>query len=130
MAYRILLCEDNERNAKLIKDILEFHGYEVHVAVDGEEGVRMAKELMPEIILMDIQMPKMDGLTAIHEIRKEGSLAHIPIVAITSFAMAGDKERILKAGADYYLSKPIDTRALPKLIKEILNKKDVIEGKE
>lgn len=130
MAYRILLCEDNERNAKLIKDILEFHGYEVHVVVDGEEGVRMAKELMPEIILMDIQMPKMDGLTAIHEIRKEGSLAHIPIVAITSFAMAGDKERILKAGADYYLSKPIDTRALPKLIKEILNKKDVIEGKE
>lgn len=130
MAYRILLCEDDERNAKLIKDILEFHGYEVHVAVDGEEGVRMAKELMPEIILMDIQMPKMDGLTAIHEIRKEGSLAHIPIVAITSFAMAGDKERILKAGADYYLSKPIDTRALPKLIKEILNKKDVIEGKE
>lgn len=130
MAYRILLCEDDERNAKLIKDILEFHGYEVHVVVDGEEGVRMAKELMPEIILMDIQMPKMDGLTAIHEIRKEGSLAHIPIVAITSFAMAGDKERILKAGADYYLSKPIDTRALPKLIKEILNKKDVIEGKE
>lgn len=130
MAYRILLCEDNERNAKLIKDILEFHGYEVHVAVDGEEGVRMAKELMPDIILMDMQMPKMDGLTAIHEIRKEDSLAHIPIVAITSFAMAGDKERILKAGADYYLSKPIDTRALPKLIKEILNKKDVIEGKE
>lgn len=130
MAYRILLCEDNERNIKLIKDILEFYGYEVHVAVDGEEGVRMAKELMPEIILMDIQMPKMDGLTAIHEIRKEGSLAHIPVVAITSFAMAGDKERILKAGADYYLSKPIDTRALPKLIKEILNKKDVIEGKE
>lgn len=130
MAYRILLCEDNERNSKLIKDILEFHGYEVHVAVDGEEGVRMAKELMPDIILMDIQMPKMDGLTAIYEIRKEGSLAHIPIVAITSFAMAGDKERILKAGADYYLSKPIDTRALPKLIKEILNKKDVIERKE
>jgi two-component system cell cycle response regulator DivK len=107
MPHRILIIEDNVSNRILLRDILIFHGYEITVASDGQEGVALARELMPDLILMDIQMPGMDGMTAGH-------------IALTSFAMRGDQEKFLSAGFDNYLSKPINTRELPGLVKRWL----------
>lgn len=113
MAHRILIVEDNQNNRRLLMDILSFHGYEVTVAIDGREGVAMARELMPDLLLMDIQMPGLDGLAACHILRADPVTNRLKIIALTSFAMQGDREFFLAAGFDGYLSKPISTRELP-----------------
>jgi two-component system cell cycle response regulator DivK len=120
MRKTILLVEDNEANRTLVRDILTHHGYEVLVAVNGEEGVRLAMELIPDLIIMDIQMPVMNGFTAIAYLKKNPQTHAIKILAITSFAMAGDRERVMASGADGYLSKPINTRELPPLVAGLL----------
>jgi len=120
MPYKILICEDNEKNRKLMKDILEYHGYEVYLAENGKESIEMAKRIKPDLILMDMQMPVLDGFEAIKKIRQDSEIKHIKIIAVTSFAMPGDKERVLQAGADSYIAKPIDTRALPEIIKKVI----------
>jgi CheY-like chemotaxis protein len=117
---RILIVEDNANNRSLFRDILAFHGYEVSVASDGQEGVSLARELKPDLILMDIQMPGMDGMTAGGILKGDPVTCGLKIVALTSFAMRGDQERILAAGFDGYLSKPISTRELPVLVKQWL----------
>lgn len=117
MPITILIVEDNKNNRSLFQDILTFHGYEVAVACDGQEGVDRAKELMPDLILMDIQMPCMDGMTAGTILRENPLTSGLKIIALTSFAMSGDMEKFLAAGFDGYLSKPIDTRKLPDLVK-------------
>ena len=124
MSHRILIVEDNENNRSLFRDILTFHGYNVSVAADGQEGVALARELMPDLILMDIQMPGMDGLTAGGILKGDPATSGLKIVAITSFAMRGDQEKILAAGFDGYLSKPISTRELPGLVKQWLDGKN------
>jgi two-component system cell cycle response regulator DivK len=124
MSHRILIVEDNENNRSLFRDILTFHGYNVSVAADGKEGVALARELMPDLILMDIQMPGMDGLTAGGILKGDPATSGLKIVAITSFAMRGDQEKILAAGFDGYLSKPISTRELPGLVKQWLDGKN------
>jgi len=117
MPHKILIVEDNENNRSLFRDILTFHGYEVTVATDGQEGVDLARTLLPDLVLMDIQMPGMDGLSAGIILKQDPATSGLKIVALTSFAMRGDREKILAAGFDGYLSKPINTRELPVLVK-------------
>jgi len=117
---RILIVEDNEKNRMLLRDILHHHGHQTEEAVNGQEGMRMARELKPDLIFMDIQMPVMNGLEAGEKLKADPETRNIKLVALTSFAMKGDRERILSAGFDSYLSKPLDTRALPKFIIELL----------
>ncbi|MGD0843927.1 MAG: response regulator [Geobacteraceae bacterium] len=124
MSHKILIVEDNVNNRSLFRDILIFHGYEVSVAADGQEGVALARELKPDLILMDIQMPGMDGMTAGGILKGDPATSGLKIVAITSFAMRGDQEKILAAGFDGYLSKPISTRELPTLVKRWLDGKN------
>lgn len=120
MHHNILIVEDNENNRSLFRDILTFHGYGVAVAADGHEGVVLARELMPDLILMDIQMPGMDGMTAGAILKGDPKTSGLKIIALTSFAMRGDLEKFLAAGFDGYLSKPISTRELPDMVKRWL----------
>lgn len=119
----ILVVEDNEANRLLLRDILKFNGYHVIEATDGREGVAMAKADPPDLILMDMHMPVLNGFAAIRELRQDPATRDISIIAVTSFAMKGDRERILEAGADAYVTKPIDTRDLPEIIKTFLETK-------
>jgi len=112
MSKRILVVEDNPDNRILITDVLTSLNYEVVVAVDGEEGVNKATSEVPDLILMDLSLPQMDGWTATGHIKANPDLKHIPIIALTAHAMVGDRERALEAGCDDYVSKPIDLREL------------------
>ncbi len=120
MTHKILIIEDNENNRNLFRDILEFHGHAVTVATDGWEGVTMARALMPDLILMDIQMPGMDGMAASQVLKGDPATNGLKIIALTSFAMQTDQEKFLAAGFDGYLSKPINTRELPGLVQQWL----------
>ncbi|MFH1710017.1 MAG: response regulator [bacterium] len=120
MTKTILTIEDNERNRMLMKDILVYRGYNVIEAANGKEGIEIAFSRKPDLIFLDMQMPVMDGFAALKELRSNSELNDIKIVAVTSFAMKGDREKILAAGADDYISKPIDTRALPELVKKYI----------
>jgi CheY-like chemotaxis protein len=104
----VLVIEDNEQNLYLMRFLLEKNGFTVIEATDGEKGVEKAKETKPDLVLLDIQLPKMDGYAVARELRKNGKLASTAIVAVTSYAMVGDRERVLAAGADGYIEKPID----------------------
>ena len=125
MPHKILIVEDNENNLRLLRDILTFHGYEVSAAADGNEGVAVARELMPDLVLMDIQMPGMDGMTAGGILKGDPATSDLKIIALTSFAMHGDQEKFLAAGFDGYLSKPISTRELPGLVKQWLEEEKI-----
>ena len=120
MAKKVLICEDNPVNRVLMRDLLAVDGHEVIEAADGLRGIELATSDPPDLIIMDIQMPVMNGYDAIKVLRGNPTTARIPIVAITSFAMAGDREKVLDAGADEYISKPIDTRLFRKLVKQRL----------
>jgi len=120
MAHKILVVEDSPQNRMLLRDLLEFHGFEILEAADGEEGIAAARREMPDLILMDLQMPVLDGFAAGKILKEDPATRHIKIVAVTSFAMVGDSERVLAAGFDEYISKPIDTRGLPALVKKLL----------
>jgi CheY-like chemotaxis protein len=116
----ILIVEDNDRNRELVKDVLAIHGYATLEAENGLEGVRTAKERRPDLIIMDIQMPVMDGITAAKILKNDPETSGIPMIALTSFAMKGDKERFMAAGFVDYIAKPIDTRKLPELVKKYI----------
>jgi CheY-like chemotaxis protein/anti-sigma regulatory factor (Ser/Thr protein kinase) len=118
----ILLAEDNEASIATISDYLGLRGYQVMVARNGAEAVARASELQPALILMDIQMPGMDGIEATRRIRAQGSLMSIPIIALTALAMPGDRERCLEAGADDYLSKPVSLKGLAAAIETLLGR--------
>lgn len=108
MKATVLVIEDNERNAYLVTFILEKCGYKVIQARDGETGIALARQIKPDLILLDIQLPVMDGYAVARELKKDGELGAIPIVAVTSFAMLGDRERVLAAGCVGYIEKPIN----------------------
>jgi len=114
----VLVIEDNEQNLYLMRFLLEKNGFTVVEATDGLKGVEMAKETKPHLILLDIQLPRMDGYAVARELRKNSELAGTPIVAVTSYAMAGDREQILAAGADGYIEKPIDPERFVDQIKK------------
>jgi len=120
MAKVILVVEDNSANRTLLRDILIYRGYEVIEAENGRVGLELAAERMPDLILMDVQMPVMDGYTAIAILKKDPKTKHIKVIAVTSFAMAGDRKKVMDAGADGYISKPISTKELPKLVEELI----------
>jgi CheY-like chemotaxis protein len=124
MPHTILIVEDNDNNRNLLRDILIFHGYEVTVASDGQEGVDLARKLRPDLILMDIQMPGLDGMTAGRILKGDPMTSGLKIIALTSFAMQGDREKFMAAGFDGYLSKPISTRELPGMINRWLEGDD------
>ncbi len=118
MAKKILVAEDQDMNRILIRDILLYHGYEVFEAANGKIAVELAKKHLPDLILMDIQMPVMDGFTAIALLKDDPATRPIRVIALTSFAMKGDREKIMQAGFDDYIAKPIDTRKLPEIAKK------------
>jgi len=120
MTEKILLIEDNEQNRILMRQILVRKGYDLLEARDGLTGIEMARAHMPALILLDIQMPVMNGFMVIHELRNDAELRKIKVIAVTSFAMKGDREKALQAGFDEYVTKPIDTRTFPALVKQIL----------
>ncbi len=111
MNRRILLIEDNEQNRYLVAFILKASGWEVVHAVDGPSGLALAAESEPALILLDIQLPGMDGYEVARALRADPRLEAVPVIAVTSYAMAGDRERCLEAGCNGYLEKPIDPQA-------------------
>lgn len=121
MSKRILVVEDNPDNRILITDVLASMSFEVLVADDGSQGVSMAQENVPDLILMDLSLPVKDGWTAAAEIKNDEALKHIPIIALTAHAMVGDREKAIKAGCDDYISKPIDLRELTSKLKHFLD---------
>ena len=122
MVKKILVVEDNEQNRVLMRQIFTHHGYEVLEATDGLTGLEMARVHMPDLVLLDIQMPVMNGYMVIRELRNTPELKKVKVIAVTSFAMKGDREKALEAGFDEYVTKPIDTRKFPELVKELLSR--------
>jgi two-component system cell cycle response regulator DivK len=116
----ILYVEDNEPNRMLVRDLLKRTNYNLIEAYDGEAGVAMALERLPDMILMDLQLPKISGLEAIRRLRAEPTTAATPIVAVTSFALSGDDKKAKEAGAIAYLSKPYSPFDLLKLIRSLI----------
>jgi two-component system, cell cycle response regulator DivK len=114
----ILIVEDNENNLELVRDILEYNGYRTLEARSARDGVDQARSGRPDLILMDIQLPDADGVTALGELKAEATTADIPVVALTAFAMKEDRQRFAGAGFDGYLSKPIDIKTFPDQVKE------------
>lgn len=109
---RVLVIEDNRDNMTLIVDVLESLDYDVIQAKDGEQGVAFARSECPDLILMDLSLPKIDGWEATQTIKAQDELKHIPIIALTAHAMVGDRERALEAGCDDYMTKPINLQTL------------------
>jgi CheY-like chemotaxis protein len=116
----ILIVDDNPTNLKLAADVLEFEGHIIARARDADEAQELLKHTQPNLILMDIQMPGMDGLTLTRLLKANPSYQHIPIVALTAFAMKGDEDKAREAGCHSYIIKPIETRKLPGQVAEIL----------
>jgi len=107
-AGRILIAEDNEKNMKLFRDVLQVSGFETLEATTGEQAIELATQHAPDLVLMDIQLDGMDGLTALRRLREDERTASTPVVALTALAMTWDRERFLEAGFDGYMSKPVD----------------------
>jgi two-component system cell cycle response regulator DivK len=117
---QILIIEDNMKNLKLVRDVLQFHGYSILEAETGETGIALARERLPALILMDVQLPGMDGRAALKILKADGNTRHIPIIALTAFAMKGDRESLQTEGFDDYMAKPLDIKELPKVVERHL----------
>lgn len=122
MSGKILVVDDNHTNLKLVSDLLAFEGYDILKAVDAEEAQVVITDTLPDLILMDIALPGMDGLTLTRKLKADERTRHIRIVALTAFAMKGDEQKALDAGCDGYIAKPINTRTLPGQVAELLSK--------
>ena len=123
MKERILIVEDNLQSMRLIEMTLKAKGYTLLEAFDGEEAIEVAVRERPDLVILDIQLPKMSGLEVTKKLRETPGFAHTPIIAITAYAMKGDKEKVIDAGCDLHLSKPINTRELPALIAQMLQQR-------
>lgn len=121
MKKKILVIEDNQQNLYLIRYLLEDCGYEVFEAMDGKEGIEKAASINPDLILLDIQLPTMDGYAVARTLRQNNKLAKTPIVAVTSYAMSGDREKALEAGCSGYVEKPIDPDTFPAQVEKALS---------
>jgi CheY-like chemotaxis protein len=119
-SVKILLADDHEINTMMLGEYLESRGYEVIIARDGLEALAKAEDILPHLIIMDIQMPEMDGLEAIQHLRADPRFISTPVIALTALAMSGDRERCLEAGANEYMSKPVSLKTLAEKIQEIL----------
>ena len=116
----ILIIEDNERNLKLVRDVLQFNGFRTAEARTAEDGLALASTSPPDLVLLDLQLPGIDGMEAFRQLRGSPPTAAIPVVAVTALAMKDDRERVLRAGFDGYLEKPISVRALPDQVRAFL----------
>jgi two-component system cell cycle response regulator DivK len=121
MTKRILVVEDTEDNRQIVRDLLTSAGYELIEAVDGEEGVAMVQTHCPDLILMDLQLPVVDGYEATRRIRAVPELARVPIIAVTSYALSGDEAKARAAGCDWYVAKPFSPRQLLAKVREFLS---------
>jgi CheY-like chemotaxis protein len=117
----ILVIEDNKLNMKLVRGIISTTTYEMIEAVDAETGLTLARKRLPDLILMDIQLPGMDGLSATKVIKNEKALGDIPVIAVTSYAMQGDREKAIEAGCDGHVTKPFDAKTLREIIDKYLS---------
>ena len=120
MTKRILIIEDQEDNRAIMRDLLSTAGYALIEAVDGEEGVRLARSERPDLILMDIQLPVLDGYEATRQIRATADLKSVPIIAVTSYALSGDEAKTREAGCDSYVAKPFSPRELLAKVRALL----------
>jgi len=118
----ILIVEDNEKNLKLVRDVLRHTGYQTIEAGTGEDGIRLAKERVPALILMDIQLPGIDGITALGQLRADPATHAIPVIAVTASAMTQDRKKILAAGFDGYQTKPIRVREFMDVVRQTLDR--------
>jgi two-component system cell cycle response regulator DivK len=116
----VLIVEDNPRNLKLVRDVLGFAGYRTLEASSAEEGLAVAAARRPQVILMDVQLPGMDGVEALGRLRADPAMAGIAVAAVTAFAMKADRERLLAAGFDGYIEKPLSVRELPGQVADLL----------
>lgn len=123
MPEKILIVEDNAQNMKVMVMTLRPHGYTILQAVNGEEALDMAVKEKPGLIIMDIRLPRLDGVEVTKKLRSMPDFSNTPVIAVTAYAMKGDKERFLSAGCDAYISKPIDTRQLPIIVADMLQKR-------
>jgi CheY-like chemotaxis protein len=119
---KVLIAEDNAVNRELLRELLELRGYTVLEACDGQEALQMIEQAQPELLLLDIGMPVMDGFAVIQKIRRNPRLAKLPVVAVTAYAMRGDQERILSSGFDGYLSKPVNPSSLTQELDRVLGR--------
>jgi CheY-like chemotaxis protein len=117
----ILIVEDNDKNRKLLRDVLTFKGYRLAEAETGEDGVRLAREVRPDLILMDIQLPGISGITALGQIRSDPDIARTPVIAVTASAMTHDRQKIMASGFDGYQSKPIDVKDFLAAVRAMLD---------
>jgi two-component system cell cycle response regulator DivK len=122
---KVLIAEDNPVNRELFRELLEGRGYAVEEACDGEEALAMLERARPDILLLDLGMPKLDGFGVIRKIRENTQLADLPVLAVTAYAMRGDREKALDAGFDGYLSKPINAVLLGQELERLLGRRDV-----
>jgi two-component system, cell cycle response regulator DivK len=118
----ILVVEDNDKNRKLVRDVLTAKGYRLVEAETGEDGVRLARDEHPALVLMDIQLPGINGIEALRQLRADPATAGIPVIAVTASAMTQDRQKILAAGFDAYQSKPISIRPFLDLVREVLDR--------
>ena len=123
MKAKILIVEDNPLHMKLMEMTLRAQDYTLLKATDGEKALDMAMRERPDLILMDIRLPKMNGFEVTRKLREDRAFNHTPIIALTAHAMRGDREKVIESGCDTYLTKPIDTRELPGVIAEMLLKR-------
>ena len=120
MGDLILIVEDNDKNLKLARDLLRFHGFETVESTNAEDGLVLARDRQPGLVLMDIQLPGMDGVTALEHLRGDPATSRIPVCAMTASVMKEDRERFDKAGFDGFITKPIDVRAFPQQVRDAL----------
>jgi CheY-like chemotaxis protein len=119
----VLIAEDNAVNRELLRELLEMRGYTAVEACDGGEALRMIEQTQPDLLLLDIGMPVLDGFAVVAKIRENPRLAQLPVVAVTAYAMQGDREKILNAKFDGYLSKPVNSQALAEELDRLLNRR-------
>ena len=128
MGQVILIVEDNERNLKLFREVLQLNGFETVEARTAQEGLELAASTPPDLVIMDIQLPDLDGASALTLLRKQEGTAHVPVVAVTAFAMKGDRERLLFLGFDDYIPKPIDVSSFADRLRRLLPGGDGVAG--
>ncbi|MEK6746935.1 MAG: response regulator [Pseudomonadota bacterium] len=126
MKKRILIVEDNDLNLKLFRDLLAAHGYETLETKDGLEAIMLTRNERPDLVLMDIQLPEISGLDVTRRLKADESISSIPIIAVTAFAMKDDEEKILSAGCEAYISKPISIQPFLNTVRRFLGEKEVL----
>ena len=118
--HRILVVEDNSKNLKLVRDVLQFAGFEIIEATTGEDGVELMAREHPDLVLMDLQLPGIDGAEALRQIREMPDIGQVPVLAVTAFAMDEDRRRASRAGFDGYVEKPISVRTFVQQVRDFL----------